>query len=85
MSRDHAAKAVESPKKVLGLPPRLANEFPTTAARRDAERGVPRAEVGTPQPNSLLAAAAPAEYCGWGRPFGTLLITRRDAWSERRP
>lgn len=69
--------AVLDPPQALALARQLATEFAATHVQRDAECAFPHAEIAALKRSGLLAAAVPAEYGGWGTPFGTLVeITR---------
>ncbi|MGW8379506.1 SfnB family sulfur acquisition oxidoreductase [Streptomyces sp. ODS28] len=62
--RAHGAHRVADDAEALDLAAELAGEFRAGAARRDAERALPRAELDRLSASGLLAVTVPAAYGG---------------------
>ncbi|WP_405584726.1 SfnB family sulfur acquisition oxidoreductase [Streptomyces sp. NBC_01190] len=63
-SADHHAHVIADEAEALAVAAELAAEFRAGAARRDAERELPRAELDRLTAAGLLAITVPAEYGG---------------------
>ncbi|MFJ5263175.1 SfnB family sulfur acquisition oxidoreductase [Streptomyces sp. NPDC088387] len=83
MTAPAPAHVIADDAEALAVAARLAAEFRTGAAARDAGRRLPRAELDRLSASGLLAVTVPAEHGGAGVPARTLAeIFRRLAMAD---